>query len=66
MDLSYRAQLRGWQFVFLPELLAPAELPPEIVAFKQQQHRWTKGQVQTAVETAAIGLQGPASMRDQG
>jgi cellulose synthase/poly-beta-1,6-N-acetylglucosamine synthase-like glycosyltransferase len=50
MDLSYRAQLRGWQFVFLPELLAPAELPPEIVAFKQQQHRWTKGQVQTAVK----------------
>ena len=50
VDLSYRAQLRGWQFVFLPELLAPAELPPEINAFKQQQHRWTKGQVQTAVK----------------
>jgi len=50
MDLSYRAQLRGWQFVFLPELLSPAELPPEITAFKQQQHRWTKGQVQTAVK----------------
>jgi cellulose synthase/poly-beta-1,6-N-acetylglucosamine synthase-like glycosyltransferase len=50
VDLSYRAQLRGWQFIFLPELLAPAELPPEIVAFKQQQHRWTKGQVQTAVK----------------
>ncbi len=50
MDLSYRAQLRGWQFVYLPELLSPAELPPEIVAFKQQQHRWTKGQVQTAVK----------------
>ena len=50
LDLSYRAQLRGWQFVFLPEVLAPAELPPEIVSFKQQQHRWTKGQVQTAVK----------------
>ncbi|MCL2639226.1 MAG: glycosyltransferase [Phycisphaerales bacterium] len=50
VDLSYRAQLRGWQFVFLPEVLAPAELPPEIVGFKQQQHRWTKGQVQTAVK----------------
>ena len=50
IDLSYRAQLRGWQFVFLPDLLAPAELPPEIASFKQQQHRWTKGQVQTAVK----------------
>ncbi len=50
VDLSYRAQLRGWKFIFLPELLAPAELPPEMTAFKQQQHRWTKGQVQTAVK----------------
>jgi len=50
IDLSYRAQMRGWQFVFMPEVLAPAELPPEITAFKQQQHRWTKGQVQTAVK----------------
>ncbi len=50
MDLSFRAQLRGWQFVYLPEVLAPAELPPEMMSFKQQQHRWTKGQVQTAVK----------------
>jgi cellulose synthase/poly-beta-1,6-N-acetylglucosamine synthase-like glycosyltransferase len=48
MDLSYRAQLRGWRFVFLSDLLSPAELPPEVVAFKQQQHRWTKGSVQVA------------------
>ncbi len=47
LDLSYRAQLRGWKFVFLPELTAPAELPPEMVAFKAQQHRWTKGGAQT-------------------
>src|SRR5262249_28683781 len=59
MDLSYRAQLRGWQFVFLPELLSPAELPPEIVAFKQQQHRWTKGQVQTAVKLLPSILRAP-------
>ncbi len=50
MDLSYRAQLRGWHFIYLPNLLSPAELPPEIAAFKQQQHRWTKGLVQTAVK----------------
>jgi len=50
MDLSYRAQLRGWKFVFLPELTAPAELPPDINAFKAQQHRWTKGGTQTALK----------------
>ncbi len=50
MDLSYRAQLRGWTFIFLPELGAPAELPPDINAFKAQQHRWTKGGTQTALK----------------
>lgn len=50
LDLSYRAQLKGWQFVFLPELTAPAELPPEMNAFKAQQHRWTKGGAQTCVK----------------
>ena len=50
MDLSYRAQLRGWKFVFLPQVTAPAELPCNIVAFKAQQHRWTKGGTQTAMK----------------
>ncbi len=50
MDLSYRAQLRGWKFIFLPELTAPAELPPDMAAFKAQQHRWTKGGTQTALK----------------
>ena len=50
LDLSYRAQIRGWQFVYLPHYCAPAELPPEIVAFKQQAHRWTKGSMQTALK----------------
>jgi cellulose synthase/poly-beta-1,6-N-acetylglucosamine synthase-like glycosyltransferase len=59
VDLSYRAQLRGWQFIFMPEMLAPAELPPEIVAFKQQQHRWTKGQVQTAVKLLPSIMRAP-------
>jgi cellulose synthase/poly-beta-1,6-N-acetylglucosamine synthase-like glycosyltransferase len=48
LDLSYRAQLKGWKFLFLPQIVSPAELPPEINAFKQQQHRWTKGGAQTA------------------
>ena len=50
LDLSYRAQLKGWQFVYLPQYAAPAELPPEILAFKQQAHRWTKGSVQVGVK----------------
>src|ERR1044071_6449077 len=47
LDLSYRAQLRGWRFVFLPDLVAPAEVPVEMNAFKSQQHRWAKGSIQT-------------------
>ncbi len=47
LDLSYRAQLRGWRFVFLPGLVAPAEVPVEMNAFKSQQHRWAKGSIQT-------------------
>ena len=50
LDLSYRAQLRGWKFIFLPEFTSPAELPPEMNAFKAQQHRWTKGIAQTCVK----------------
>ena len=50
LDLSYRAQLAGWKFLFLPEIEVPAELPVEINAFKTQQHRWTKGAVQTALK----------------
>jgi len=47
LDLSYRAQMRGWKFVFVPELIAPAEVPVEMNAFKSQQHRWAKGSIQT-------------------
>jgi cellulose synthase/poly-beta-1,6-N-acetylglucosamine synthase-like glycosyltransferase len=50
LDLSYRAQMKGWQFVYLPQYAAPAELPPEIISFKQQAHRWTKGSFQTAIK----------------
>ncbi len=47
LDLSYRAQLNGWKFIFLKEIKSFSELPVEISSFKQQQHRWTKGAVQT-------------------
>jgi cellulose synthase/poly-beta-1,6-N-acetylglucosamine synthase-like glycosyltransferase len=47
LDLSYRAQLNGWKFHFLPDVLTPAEVPVEMNAFKTQQHRWAKGSIQT-------------------
>src|SRR6266403_1595701 len=46
-DLSYRAQLQGWQFVYLQDVECPAELPVEMTAFKTQQARWAKGLIQT-------------------
>src|SRR5881398_810132 len=47
LDLSYRAQLAGWKFIFLPDVVTPAELPVDMNGFKSQQHRWTKGSIQT-------------------
>ena len=47
LDLSYRAQLRGWKFIFVSNVIAPAEVPVEMNAFKSQQHRWAKGSIQT-------------------
>lgn len=50
LDLSYRAQLRGWRFVFLKDVVAPAEVPVDMNAFKSQQHRWAKGSIQVALK----------------
>jgi len=50
LDLSYRAQLAGWRFVFLPDVISPAEVPVEMNSFKSQQHRWAKGSVQTCLK----------------
>ena len=47
-DLSYRAQLAGWKFLYLPEVECPSELPAEMNAFKVQQARWAKGLIQTS------------------
>jgi cellulose synthase/poly-beta-1,6-N-acetylglucosamine synthase-like glycosyltransferase len=47
LDLSYRAQLIGWECLYLPTVEAPAEVPPQIAAFKRQQSRWAQGSVQT-------------------
>lgn len=50
LDLSYRAQLRGWQFKFMEGVVAPAELPGEMNALKSQQYRWNKGAAECAVK----------------
>lgn len=48
LDLSYRAQLAGWKFRFVPDLIVPAEIPVQLNAYKRQQFRWAKGSIQTA------------------
>lgn len=48
LDLSYRAQLAGWRFVYLDGYAVPSELPVTLAAFRSQQQRWAKGSVQTA------------------
>jgi len=50
MDLSYRAQLKGWEFVYLFDTVSPAELPVEMNSFKSQQFRWAKGSIQVAMK----------------
>ena len=50
LDLSYRAQLRGWRIEYRAEIVCPAELPVLITGFKSQQRRWAKGSIQTAVK----------------
>ncbi|MFQ5960959.1 MAG: cellulose synthase family protein [Candidatus Methylomirabilales bacterium] len=50
LDLSYRAQLKGWRMKFLPQVVCPAEVPVQMAAVKSQQHRWAKGSIQTAIK----------------
>ncbi|MBN2369111.1 MAG: glycosyltransferase [Vicinamibacteria bacterium] len=50
LDLSYRAQMRGWRFVYVQDVVSPAEIPVEMNGFKSQQHRWAKGSIQTCMK----------------
>jgi cellulose synthase/poly-beta-1,6-N-acetylglucosamine synthase-like glycosyltransferase len=50
LDLSLRAQMKGWKMVFLPHIECPAELPVEMNAFKNQQNRWAKGSTQVCIK----------------
>ena len=63
LDLSFRSQLAGWRFRYLPEVEVPAELPVEMNAFKSQQHRWTKGAVQTAKKILPRVWRAPVPMK---
>ena len=62
LDLSYRAQLKGWRFLFLPDRVIPAELPEEMGGFKTQQKRWTKGSIQTCLKILPQVWQAPVPL----
>jgi cellulose synthase/poly-beta-1,6-N-acetylglucosamine synthase-like glycosyltransferase len=68
LDLSYRAQLAGWEFLYLPDVASPAEIPPQINAFKRQQFRWAKGSIQCLLKhwRALVRVRRPAFVRLQG
>ena len=53
LDLSYRAQIKGWKCVFLPDIVVDAELPVQMNAAKRQQFRWAKGSIQCAIKLLA-------------
>ena len=58
LDLSYRAQMKGWKCVFLPDIVVDAELPAQMNAAKRQQFRWAKGSIQCATKLLLdIGIQ---------
>jgi cellulose synthase/poly-beta-1,6-N-acetylglucosamine synthase-like glycosyltransferase len=65
LDLSYRAQLKGWRFIYRPDIVTPAELPAEMSAFRAQQYRWAKGTVQTARKLLGRVLRAPITMRQR-
>lgn len=50
LDLSYRAQIKGWRYLFVPDVVVPGEIPPNITAYKTQQFRWSKGCNQALVK----------------
>lgn len=50
LDLSYRAQLKGWRFLFVQNVTCPSELPSRMTAFKTQQHRWAKGSIEVMLK----------------
>ena len=64
-DLSYRSQMAGWRFKYLPEVECPAELPIEMTAFKTQQARWAKGLIQTSIKILPLVFRSKATGRNK-
>jgi cellulose synthase/poly-beta-1,6-N-acetylglucosamine synthase-like glycosyltransferase len=62
LDLSYRAQLRGWKFKFLGNIESPSELPAEMSSYKSQQFRWAKGAIETAKKNLPDVWKSPLSL----
>ena len=62
LDLSYRAQMKGWRFVFLEDVGVPAEIPSTVSALEVQQKRWAQGGIQTARRVLPELLRGPWSL----
>ena len=64
-DLSYRSQMAGWKFKYLPEVECPSELPIEMTAFKTQQARWAKGLIQTSIKVLPQVFRSNTSRRNK-
>jgi len=65
LDLSYRAQMRGWKIKYLVNFTSPAELPAEINSLKNQQFRWTKGAIETSKKLFPRVLKSKMSFRQK-
>lgn len=66
LDLSYRAQLRGWRFVYLVDVESPGEIPPDLSGFKSQQYRWAKGSIECLTKLAPAVLRADRSLLVRG
>jgi cellulose synthase/poly-beta-1,6-N-acetylglucosamine synthase-like glycosyltransferase len=62
-DLSYRAQLKGWKFIYRPDVTCPSEIPETMRAFKIQQHRWAKGTIEVMKKILLPIWKAPISLR---
>lgn len=65
LDLSYRAQLKGWKIFYLEEMGSPAELPAEMNGLKSQQYRWMKGGAETAKKLLPVVWKSPLSIHQK-
>ena len=61
LDLSYRAQMKGWKFLYCDDIDCPSELPVDMASFKSQQHRWAKGAIEVMKKMLKSILRGEAS-----